>query len=77
LIRVEKLPPKQNLRPTEVAEFLDCNLDTVYRMIHDGVIPAVKLGKHYRIPRDKFLEAYEKHLLKPDRSCFSPISKIS
>ena len=56
----DKLPQKPNLRPAEIAEFLDCALATVYNLIHAGKIPAKKLTRHYRIPRAEFLEAWGK-----------------
>ena len=63
---IDQLPKKANLTPAEVAAFLGCHLDTVYELIHSGVIPANKMMRHYRIPREKFLAAYECHTFEPD-----------
>jgi excisionase family DNA binding protein len=62
---IEKLPPKANLRPAEVAAFLDINVQTVYDLIAEGLIPAIKYHREYRIPRDKFLVAYERSAFVP------------
>lgn len=37
-------------RVSEVARILDVNRNTVYRGIETGSIPAVKVGRVYRIP---------------------------
>ena len=67
---LEQLPPKANLRPAEIALFLGCHVATVYALIHDGVIPAVKLTRCYVIPREKFLLAYESHTVEPQFQYF-------
>ena len=60
------LPPRANLTPTEVADFLSCTVPTVYDQIHSGLYPAFPLigrglGQRpkWRIPRDSFLEWFE------------------
>jgi len=68
---LDKLPNKPNLRPVEIAAFLDVSVVTVYQMIKQGVIPALRTSPrahgHYRIPRDKFLKAIESGLVvQPD-----------
>ena len=63
---LEKLPLKANLKPVEVAAFLDFSPATVYYLIHAGTIPAVKLRRQYRIPREKFVAAFEAHAFQPD-----------
>jgi excisionase family DNA binding protein len=54
---LEKLPPKANLRPAEVASYFDVSTTLIYDLIHEGQIPAFKLGSHYRIPRESLIEA--------------------
>jgi excisionase family DNA binding protein len=47
------LPNKRFFRPDEVAALLALSRRTVYRMIHDGRLAAVKLGDGpWRIPRE-------------------------
>ncbi len=38
----------------EFCERLQISSSTVYRMIHDGTIPAIKFGRHWKIPRSMF-----------------------
>lgn len=62
------LPDKPNLRPQEVADFLQVNLSTVYRLIDENELPAFKLtaakNSSLRIPRDLFLDWHSKRLPK-------------
>lgn len=46
------LPNKSLLRPDEVAEYLRVSLDTVYRMIACGELPAVRIRRLWRIPTE-------------------------
>lgn len=34
----------------EVAQFMRVSKMTVYRMVHSGDLPAIRVGKSYRIP---------------------------
>lgn len=54
--RVKKPSAPEFIRVSEVARILDVNRNTVYRGIDAGLIPAVKVGKVYRIP-SAWLEA--------------------
>ncbi len=55
----EFLPAKRFFRPDEVAEFLLVTKRTVYRMIRDGRLAGVDLGKRpWRIPRDAVLNLF-------------------
>lgn len=60
---MSKLPDKANLHPTEIAEFLDVHVATVYRLIEARKIPVKQIcgGERplYRIPRAEFLIWYE------------------
>lgn len=49
------LPPKPRLRPSEIASYLDVALSTIYELIRSGELPAKKIGRQYRIPREEFL----------------------
>lgn len=39
------------LTPAQVAEILRCTPRTVHNLIQDGRLPAVRVGRRYRIPR--------------------------
>ena len=47
------------LTPREVAEYLKVPIQTVWRWCRTGTLPAVKIGKYWRIPGDE-LEAFIK-----------------
>lgn len=44
----------------EFCERLQISSSTVYRMINDGTIPAIKFGRHWKIPRSMF-DGYGEH----------------
>ena len=56
---LSNLPNHPNLEPREVAAFLRVSLAWVYDQIHQKHLPALKVGPHYRIPRQKFVDWYE------------------
>jgi len=35
----------------EVSEYLKIPVSTIYKLVQDGKIPAIKLGKHWRFVR--------------------------
>ena len=41
------------LTPSEVAEYLKVPIQTVWRWCRTGTLPAIKIGKYWRIPRDQ------------------------
>lgn len=41
------------LTPKEVAEYLKVPVETVWRWCRKGTLPAVKIGKYWRIPGDE------------------------
>ena len=48
------------LTPEQVAEYLQLNTDTVYRLIRQKRLAATQIGRAYRIPKedlDEFMEA--------------------
>jgi excisionase family DNA binding protein len=58
---MERIREREILTPEQVAEFLQITKDTVYRYIREGKLPAVRLGRSYRVPRedlDLFLVAH-------------------
>ena len=48
------------LRPREIAKLLKLNIVTVYEYIHDGKLPAAKVGRNYRVD-EKDLEKFIKN----------------
>ncbi len=40
------------LTPEQVAVYLQVNKKTIYRFIREGKLPAVRLGRHYRVSGD-------------------------
>ncbi len=55
------LPDKPHLLPREVKVFLRLSRATVYRYLKVGIIPSIRIGKLYRIPRAEFLQYVETH----------------
>ena len=49
------------LTPEEVAEYLKVPLDTVWRWCRNARIPAVKIGKYWRIPREQLMVLIASH----------------
>ncbi len=45
------------MTPEQVAEYLQLNTDTIYRLIREKKLAATKIGRAYRIPRED-LEAF-------------------
>lgn len=48
------------MTPEQVADYLQMNTDTIYRLIRSHKLPAAKIGRSYRIPKediDAFLVA--------------------
>lgn len=41
---------------TQVAEALQTNKSVVYRWIRDKRLPAIRIGRYYRVPRTKLIE---------------------
>ena len=41
---------KATLTVVETAEYLGIGRNKTYRMINDGILPAIKVGRQFRIP---------------------------
>lgn len=41
---------KATLTVVETAEYLGIGRNKTYRMINDGILPAIKIGRQFRIP---------------------------
>lgn len=49
------------LTPKEVATWLGVTSDTIYRWLRKGELPAIKLGRLYRIPKAEVLALVTRH----------------
>jgi len=54
-----RIQQNELLTVQEVADFLRVGRVTVWRWCKDGTIPACRVGRNWRIPRDDFLELLE------------------
>lgn len=51
-----ELPPLLSVDP-HVMDLLDVSRGTAYRMVREGDVPSVRVGKRLlKVPRDKFLQ---------------------
>lgn len=50
----------QFLTVAEVADIVRVSRMTVYRMVHAGELPAVRVGNSYRVPKDSVDELLSK-----------------
>lgn len=60
--RKEELPLV--LTPMDIAAILGISRNTSYEILHSKDFPVFKVGKQYRIPRDKFLHWMEAQTTK-------------
>ena len=44
----------------DIADTLAIGLNKAYGLVNSGTIKALKIGQHYRIPRDEFIEFVKK-----------------
>lgn len=50
-------PRQRYLTVAEVADVMRVSRMTVYRLVHGGELPAVRVGRSFRVPQDA-LDAY-------------------
>lgn len=43
------------LTPSDIADILALSRNTTYELIHSETFPAFRVGKQYRVSKDKFL----------------------
>ncbi len=66
------------LTPEEVAEYLKVPVETIWRWCRNGDIPAIKIGKYWRIPEDElraFIKA-KRNLTPSDTKTAAPDKEI-
>lgn len=61
----------QLLTAAEVAEQLRVSTMTVYRLIRSGELPAVRVGRNYRVRADDLDEYLDQQVVDPDESTIS------
>ena len=49
----------------ELAEYLQCNKSTIYKLIRSGKIPAFKVGSDWRFMRDRIEQWLERQHRNP------------
>jgi len=60
--------PRELLTAAEVAERLRVSTMTVYRLIRRGEIPAVRVGRNYRVAAEALDEYLEAQLVNGDEA---------
>jgi excisionase family DNA binding protein len=56
----------------EAAEYLDCSVETIYRMARAGELPCFKIRSLYRFERE-FLDKWKEH---QQMQCFEPKKEV-
>lgn len=56
------------LTVAEVAEMLRVSTMTVYRLIRTGELPAVRVGRNYRVRRAELDSYLEQQVVEPERA---------
>jgi excisionase family DNA binding protein len=52
------------LRPSDVAQFLDCSQSTAYSLIRRGELETVRVGNEYRVPVRGLVDYCDKYRRK-------------
>lgn len=60
-------PRVQFLTVSEVAEVMRVSKMTVYRLVHAGELPAVRVGKSFRVPQDALTNYLAAAYIEGDR----------
>lgn len=63
----DELGAPRFLTVAEVAELMRVSKMTVYRMVHSGEIPAVRVGKSFRVPQKAVEDIISSGLGEPGR----------
>lgn len=62
----ERLVGERLLTPQEVARYLKLHLDTVYRLIRERRLSAVRIGRSYRLTQRDLLEFLTVNSTRPE-----------
>lgn len=55
----------QVMTPEQVADYLQLNTDTVYRLIRQRKLTATQIGRNYRIPKENLEDFLQTHSTRP------------
>jgi excisionase family DNA binding protein len=56
---------REMMTPEQVADYLQLNTDTVYRLIREQELAATRIGRTYRIPREDLEQFLIAHSSRP------------
>lgn len=56
---IGRMAPDEVLNIKEVSQFLKIPVSTVYKLVQEGKVPAVKLGKHWRFLKKDLAHLFE------------------
>ena len=59
MIREFSMSSDEILNIKEVSDYLKIPVSTIYKLIQDGKIPAIKLGKHWRFMKKDLNNLFE------------------
>lgn len=65
----------ESLSTIEVAKDLGIGRASVHRMLHDGVLPAIRIGRNWRIPLEPYLK-FKSQFLNEQNTCSPSLSKL-
>lgn len=62
---MQQISERTTLTPEQVASYLQVNTETVYRYIRTGQLPAIRLGRYYRVPQESLTRFLLTHSTDP------------
>src|SRR6266542_1570883 len=70
---------REMMTPEQVADYLQLNTDTVYRLIRQNQLAASQIGRTYRIPREDLESFLLTHSTRPQvrRALFERVLRIA
>jgi excisionase family DNA binding protein len=70
---------REIMTPEQVAEYLQLNTDTVYRLIRQKQLAASQIGRSYRIPREDVEQFLLSHSTRPEvrKALFDRVMRIA
>ena len=70
---------REVLTPEQVADYLQMNTDTIYRLIREQKLAATQIGRAYRIPKEDLEQFLRAHSSRPAvrEALFRPLMEIA
>jgi excisionase family DNA binding protein len=70
---------REIMTPEQVAEYLQLNTDTVYRLIRQNKLAASQIGRTYRIPKEDVENFLLAHSTRPEvrKALFERVMRIA